>query len=157
MNTTIEPKVLVILGSSRENSNTLDVVRKRIPFREYELVQLRELQIAHFAYNHETGPQPGKEDDFLSIAHKMRDSDIIVFATPLYWYSMSSYMKVFFDRLTELLYVHKSIGKALKGKKTYLISAGGSPELPEGFEVPFRLTSEYFDMEFVQTIYEQRD
>jgi hypothetical protein len=50
---------------------------------------------------------------------------------------------------------HKTIGKALKGKRTYLIASGGSDEMPEGFEVPFRLTSKYFDMQFVQSLYQQ--
>jgi len=69
--------------------------------------------------------------------------------------AMSGLMKVFFDRLTELLSTHKAIGKALKAKKTYLISTGSDPELPEGFEVPFRSTSNYFHMDFQKAFYLQ--
>lgn len=66
---------------------------------------------------------------------------------------MSGTLKVFFDRLTELLSTHKPIGKSLKGKKTYLISTGTDPVLPVGFEIPFKMTSEYFEMTFENTYY----
>jgi multimeric flavodoxin WrbA len=89
----------------------------------------------------------------LSVAEKMETAERIVFATPVYWYAMSGELKVFFDRLTDLLTTHKSIGKALKGKKTYLIATGSDPELPEGFEVPFRSTSAYFDMSYEGALY----
>jgi multimeric flavodoxin WrbA len=68
---------------------------------------------------------------------------------------MSGQMKVFIDRLTELMYEYKAIGKALKGKKTYLIVCGGGAAMPEGFEVPFKSTSEYFEMQFVRGYYHQ--
>ena len=50
-------------------------------------------------------------------------------------------MKVFFDRLTDLVTFKKEVGRSLEGKSTYLISAGGEAQLPEGFEVPFTRTS----------------
>lgn len=50
----------------------------------------------------------------------MQSADNIVFATPVYWYAMSGRMKIFFDRFTDLLYTHKSIGKNLKGKKLFI-------------------------------------
>ena len=62
-------------------------------------------------------------------------------------------MKVFFDRLNELLSTHKPLGKALKGKRTYLISTGSESELPLGFETPFKLTSEYFEMNYIKAFY----
>lgn len=87
----------------------------------------------------------------------MLDADNIIFATPVYWYAMSGRLKTFFDRLTDLLYTHKSIGKGLKAKKTYLIACGSDPELPEGFEVPFRRTSDYFEMSFQKSFYKQNN
>ena len=75
-------------------------------------------------------------------------ADHIIFASPVYWYAMSGHMKVFFDRFTDLLGTFKVKGKALEGKTTELFSTGSSPSLPEGFEIPFKLTSEYFNMSF---------
>lgn len=141
-------KAIVILGTAREESNTLSAVKELCPFDNYELIDLRALRIHPYSYS-----KPVENDDFLMIAEKMKAADHIVFATPVYWYAMSFSLKNFFDRLTDLLSTHKSIGKALKGKKTYLISTGADPELPEGFEVPFRLTSKYFDMNYERSFY----
>jgi multimeric flavodoxin WrbA len=79
----------------------------------------------------------------------------LIFATPVYWYAMSGLMKVFFDRLTELITTSKPLGRAMKGKCCYLISCGTDAELPPGFDVPFRLTAKYFEMEFVSSHYLQ--
>jgi multimeric flavodoxin WrbA len=91
----------------------------------------------------------------VDIAERLLHYDVIVFATPVYWYAMSGRMKVFFDRLNELTSRAKAVGKALKGKTTYLIASGAAPALPDGFEVPFRETSEYFGMRFAGTLYRQ--
>jgi multimeric flavodoxin WrbA len=144
-------RVLVILGSSRNDSNTWKAVQALAPFQKYDLIDLYLKEVEYYSYER----NQVEKDDFLSIAHQMLNYDVIIFATPVYWYSMSGQMKVFFDRLTELTDEHKPIGKALKGKKAYLIACGGSPSLPEGFEVPFKLTSEYFDMEYIQGFYQQ--
>lgn len=45
------------------------------------------------------------------------------------------------------------MGRALAGKRVFLISTGTDPELPKGFEVPFKRTSEYFSMEYMSALY----
>ena len=140
---------IVILASARGESNTLEAVKQLCPVNPYELIDLRLKRIAPYDYAH-----PNDEaDDFLRIVQKMVAADTIVFATPVYWYAMSGLMKVFFDRFSELLSTHKPLGKALQGKRTFLISSGYDAELPPGFEVPFKMTSEYFKMEYVKAFY----
>lgn len=124
-------------------------MEKLCPFQEYELIELHSKNIYHYEYQTELK----QNDDFQSIALKMLEADSIVFATPVYWYAMSGRLKVFFDRLTDLLYAHKAICKKLKGKSAYLIATGSDSELPEGFEIPFRRTSEYFEMNFKKSFY----
>lgn len=141
-------KALIILGSARREANTREAVARLAPFPDYELIDLRELNILPYDY-----ARTDEDDDFRQVARKMADADIIVFATPVYWYSMSGLMKTFFDRLTELITLQKPLGRALRGKKTYLIACGTDPALPPGFEVPFQLTSRYFDMEYVRAFY----
>ena len=140
---------LVILGSARGDSNTLAAVRKLSPIPDYELIDLRERRIAYYNYAHPNDDS----DDFLGVVHKMLDSETIIFATPVYWYAMSGVMKVFFDRFSELLSTQKPLGKALKGRRTYLIATGSDADLPPGFEIPFKLTSEYFKMTYVKAFY----
>ena len=140
---------IVILASARGESNTLEAVRRLCPVQDYELIDLRVKRIALYDYAHPNDAS----DDFLGIVQKMIDAETIVFATPVYWYAMSGLMKVFFDRFSELLSTHKPMGKALQGRTTYLISSGAESELPPGFELPFKLTSEYFKMNYVRAFY----
>lgn len=67
----------------------------------------------------------------------MLHDDKIIFATPVYWYSMSGLMKTFFDRLTDLVTIQKSVGRKLKGKETFLFAVGTDDLLPAGFTIPF--------------------
>jgi hypothetical protein len=57
-------------------------------------------------------------------------------------------MKIFFDRLTDLTENLKAQGKALAGKQVWVVATGTEETLPEGFEVPFRRTCEYFAMAY---------
>ncbi|MEN9724241.1 MAG: hypothetical protein RJB38_2227 [Pseudomonadota bacterium] len=142
-------KTLAILGSARKESNTLQALKRLSPMMDYEIIDLLDYRITPYCYD----PTATAEDDFLPLARRMTEADALVFATPVYWYAMSGVMKDFFDRLTDLITANKPIGRALKGRKCYLTACGTDPELPEGFEVPFRRTCDYFDMEFVQSFY----
>jgi hypothetical protein len=66
---------------------------------------------------------------------------------------MSAPLKIFFDRFTDLTENLKPHGKALAGKPVWLIATGTEAELPEGFEVPFRRTAEYFAMRYCGGFY----
>jgi multimeric flavodoxin WrbA len=92
-------------------------------------------------------------DKFPDIIEKLLENEKIVFATPVYWYAMSGLMKTFFDRLTDLVTINKSVGRNLKGKEIFLFAVGSDKRLPAGFEVPFELTAKYFCMTFTDYIY----
>jgi hypothetical protein len=62
-------------------------------------------------------------------------------------------MKLFFDRLTDLITIEKPKGKALAGKSVWLIATGSEQALPDGFEVPFARTCEYFSMNYRGSCY----
>ena len=135
-------KPLVILGSSRSDGNTRIAVEKVIAGRDIEVVDLSKLDISHYDYEN-----TNLEDDFIPLAEKMVEHDPIILATPVYWYTMSARMKVFIDRWTDLITVRKDLGRAMKGKKIFLVTSFGG-EYPEGFEDPISLTCKYLDMEF---------
>lgn len=42
------------------------------------------------------------DDGINEVSQKLLDADVIVFATPVYFYSMSGWLKVFIDRLTPI-------------------------------------------------------
>lgn len=80
-------------------------------------------------------------------------ADLIILATPVYWYAMSGYMKVFMDRWTDLVSTHKSIGRSLAGKRLALLAQSSSDALPDGFTVPIALTAEYMDMKYLGEVF----
>jgi multimeric flavodoxin WrbA len=131
----------IILGSSRPRGNTFAAVEFLRRGLGGSLTDLSAHSISTFDHQHRNS-----EDDFINIAETLCESTHLIFATPVYWYAMSAQLKVFFDRLSDLITIRKPIGRALKGKRTFLVATGSDQELPEGFEVPFRRTSGYFEM-----------
>lgn len=59
-------KVLVILGTARDESNTLTAVTELCPFEAYELIDLGKLAIDPYSYE-----GPTEQDDFLLVVQKM--------------------------------------------------------------------------------------
>lgn len=140
-------KPLVILGSARGDGETRRAVD--IAFSgSANLIILNEKQVGGYDYAHRnTG------DDFRAIVEAMLASERIIFATPVYWYSMSATLKSFFDRLSDLTETEKPKSRALAGKKVWVIVSGTEDILPEGFEVPFQRTAEYFSMNYCGCAY----
>ncbi|CAN5279669.1 flavodoxin family protein [soil metagenome] len=141
---------LVILSSSRKDSNTKILVQKLFNGLEnIEFLDLLDYKINHYHYQ----GKYAKSDQFLKVIEKVLYFDAIIFATPVYWYAMSGLLKVFFDRLTDIVTIQKPLGSKMKGKNIFLISVGTDPELPPGFEIPFQFTANYFEMNFIDSYY----
>ena len=134
---------LVILGSARPDGETRRAVDIAFPPGTVALAILPNHAIGGYDYGHANAV-----DDFAAIADAMTAAPAIVFATPVYWYAMSAPLKIFFDRLTDLTENLKAKGKALAGKPVWVIATGTEAELPEGFEIPFARTADYFGMTY---------
>lgn len=141
-------KPLVIYGSSSLSGFTKEILDRVMEGRDYTFVDLNTKDISYYDYEHEN-----RNDDFIDVANQMVAHEVIVFVTPVYWYSMSAQLKVFFDRLTDLITIHKSVGHALKGKKVFLISTGWATEYPQSLEYPVKNTAEYFEMQYGGILY----
>lgn len=136
-------KIIFIIGSSRSSGNTrkvLDFVNAEI---DAPIINLSDRNFTPYDYE-----EKNLDDDFLTIIEEIIQYETIVFATPVYWYAMSSQLKTFFDRFSDLVRTRKDLGRALAGKSTYLIATGTEETLPEGFEIPFKRSSEYMNMEY---------
>jgi multimeric flavodoxin WrbA len=142
--------VMAIIGSARGKSHTRRLLDAVIAGRPCRQLDLRDLDIQQFEYGGGVD-----RDDFGRVAEAMNAHSRILFATPVYWYSMSGRMKVLFDRLTDLLTVRKDIGRRLKGRTVFLLACGTDPAFPSGFEVPFLETAKYFDMAYGGACYGQ--
>lgn len=147
MDNKIDP--LIILASARKNSDTekhLNIIFKN---EKHTKIDLLDYLISPYNYSHNY-PQA---DRFTDIIKYFLKHDHVVFATPVYWYSMSGLMKTFFDRFTDLVTIQKKTGRFLAGKNTFLFAVGADPLLPPGFEVPFILTSSYLQMKYRGSLY----
>ena len=107
---------IIILGSSRTFGETRKVVDSIIGNNEVPIIDLKSLDMSIYDYDHYN-----KNDDFIPLMEQVIKHDLIVLATPVYWYTMSATMKIFLDRLTDLLDIRKDLGRKLYGKKLFII------------------------------------
>jgi len=110
----------------------------------FDVIDLNHLAIGYFDYN-----RGEVEDDFMPTIRKVLEYDSIVFATPVYWYTMSAVLKTFIDRLSDLLKWHKATGRQLRGKSMSIVSTSEEPNIEEEFAFPFERTAAYLGMDFL--------
>ncbi len=137
------PKTLLILGSSRSNGNTRKVLDRLRNLHPCDLIDLNDWEFSYYDYEHKN-----RDDDFVKIVDQLLSYDILVFASPVYWYSMSAVMKTFFDRISDLLKIRKEKGRQLRGKTMLVISCNGDAEDFPSFATPFQLSADYLGMQY---------
>lgn len=141
-------KPIIILGSHRSNGKTFDAVNQIFDSKKIEMVDLAKLNISPYDYEHKN-----KGDDYLPLMRRVvANHNVVVLATPVYWYSVSTIMKIFIDRVSDLLSIEKDTGRKLRGKKLYLI-ASFNTSLPKDFESPIEQTCKYLGMEYLGCSY----
>jgi multimeric flavodoxin WrbA len=138
-------KLLIINGSARKNGSTAAVVAQLQQLTGWDAVHLSDYSIGYYDYEHRHAA-----DDFLPLVTRMiEEYDVLIFATPVYWYSMSGQLKVFFDRITDLLDNHKDLGRKLRGKYMAAISSSGGDDLGETFWLPISESARYLGMHYL--------
>lgn len=143
-----QQNILAICAASDGHQNTLNFLKETYQDANLEIIDLAQAAVAPFSY------QQNVDDSFHQIMHKSKEADLVVLATPVYWYAMSGAMKNFMDRFSNLMTgEHKSLGESLYGKRIQLLATGYDINLPLGFEVPFSCTSMYFGMDYMGAHY----
>lgn len=125
----MKKKAIVLLGSPRKNGNTSLLADAFIrgaaeAGNQTEKILLGDKNISGClgcGACRRNGGQCVQKDAMQEIYPKLLEADVIVFASPVYFYSWTSLMKKVIDRTF-------AIEKALSHKKFYLISAGAAPE-----------------------------
>lgn len=122
-------KKVIIVGSSNNNGNTIKIAKEITKRTDWELLNLNDFNIAYYDYEYKN-----QGDDYIDLMKKIiAKYNTLIFATPVYWYSMSGVMKVFFDRITDLLDIEKDLGRKLRGKNMAVISCSIGNNLGEHF------------------------
>ncbi len=144
-----ELKKLIIIGSSRKNGETKKVVDELIRISNWDLIDLLDHKISYYDYEH-----MNRDDDFIDLMKRIINGyDVIIIATPVYWYSMSGIMKVFFDRISDLLTIEKDLGRKLRGKYMAVISSSNGNNLGDFFWLPFKESANYLGMHYITDLH----
>lgn len=142
-------KKVIIVGSSRNDGDTANLTKQLIEKSNWDLLNLNDYEFSYFDYKHEN-----RNDDYLNLIKKIVEKyETLIFVTPVYWYSMSGIMKVFFDRFTDLLTIEKELGRKLRGKKMAVLSCSIGENLGEYFWLPFSETAKYLGMEYIGNLH----
>lgn len=134
---------VIIFGSSRSFGNTRKIVAEILDYSGIELLDLNKFEISPFDYEHRN-----RNDDFIPLIESLIGYDTWIIATPVYWYSMSTQHKIFFDRFSDLLDIRKDLAHKLYNKKLFVIASFQS-SYPRGFEDTFLQICEYLGMEYL--------
>ncbi len=116
-------KVLILNGSPRKKGNTsflVEELKNRVEEagNEVEILFLNDYDINPCQgcfWCYKDYPLKCVQDDVMNTLYpKVIDSDVLVFASPIYWFTYSAQLKLFVDRLVAL---HVEGGHVLNGRK----------------------------------------
>ncbi len=130
--------VLGIFGSPRKGGNTDLLLEEMLKGAEKEGAKIERLRISEFKITpcieclkcSETGVCV-IQDDMQAIYEKLLDSDVIILASPVFFYGITAWAKALVDR-TQALWSRKyvlkdpSLGKEGKKRKGFFVSVGGT-------------------------------
>ena len=142
-------KGIILVGSSRSHGDTSKVVTYLQEITGFEAVDLSQKDIGYFDYEFKN-----KDDDFNYLFKGIvQNYQTIIFATPVYWYTMSATMKTFLDRISDFLYQEKDFGRMLRGMNMGMLSCSNSDDRPEEFHLPFSRSASYLGMNYLGDVH----
>jgi multimeric flavodoxin WrbA len=127
-------EVVVLFGSPRRKGNTIELVNAmtetfRARGHHVRMLYLNDMHIRP-CQGCLTCMEEGLcriNDDMKDIRKYMLEADLIVFATPVYWFTVSGQLKIVMDR--SLAFMDKEYNSRIRGKKavTIMTSGDGDP------------------------------
>lgn len=138
-------KSVIIIGSSRVNGNTTRIATEIAKQHQLDSINLSDYNFSYYDYE-----SKNREDDFIELIKGILEKyETLIFATPVYWYSMSGIMKVFFDRFSDLIRIEKETGRKLRGKNMAVISNSHDSGIDYDFYIPFKKSADYLGMHYL--------
>ncbi|WP_300763620.1 flavodoxin family protein [uncultured Bacteroides sp.] len=140
-------KITVITGSPRKNGNSMAMVRSFIKEAEkcghtvnlYDAVSMN-ISGCHACMTcYKTGKACSFNREFDAVASSILESDAVLFAMPVYWYSIPAQIKAVIDCIFSLV----CGGKDVAGKKWGLITCceENDPSVMDGVRIPMERTA----------------
>ena len=107
--------ILFINGSPNKDGNTVKLAKELLKGKDYKTMHLVDYKLYSYGQNY-------PDDQFDAILKEMKQADIIVIGSPLYWHSMSGAVRNLLDRS------YGTVSKEmLDDKKLYFLFQGASP------------------------------
>src|SRR3954462_13034926 len=105
---------VALFASSRRHGNTGQLMDRVAAELSIQVIDLSSKQISGFDYEHRN-----RDDDFEALIDEVLQFEQLIFASPVYWYAVCPPMKIFLDRLSDLLEVPELLakGRKLPGKR----------------------------------------
>ncbi|PTE69476.1 NAD(P)H-dependent oxidoreductase [Staphylococcus devriesei] len=96
--------ITVLFGGSRPEGNTAQLTKLALEGLEYNWIDLTGYQFSPVRdLRHENEDITTYQDDYKEVIDKVLESDVVIFASPVYWYSVSASLKAFIDNWSETL------------------------------------------------------
>ncbi len=133
--------VLILNGSPRKNGYTSDLIETiKSNLNEKINVEVFECHVANIKYctdcrHCEKNYSCIIDDEMQVLYKKIEKADVLIFATPVYFYNVSAQLKTVIDRLQ--VYFFKKINnknESMKLKEGYILSVGGAKVYNGQFE-----------------------
>lgn len=124
--------IAVIYGGTRPGGNTEQLTEEAVKDLTVDRIRLNEYTIRPIIDGrHAEEGFPELDDDYKEVIDRVLAADVLLFATPVYWYSMSGIMKNFVDRWSQMMRDgdYPDFKQTMAGKKAFVIAVGG--DLPE--------------------------
>jgi multimeric flavodoxin WrbA len=136
---------VALFASSRRNGNTGQLMDRIAGELAIEVIDLSRHCISEYDYEHRN-----RGDDFEPLMRRVLTYDQVLFATPVYWYSVCPPMKVFLDRISDFLDLPDLLdeGRRLRGKRAYVVCTSIYDEVPASFIGAFVETFSYLGMRY---------
>ena len=139
------PRTIALFSSSRRHGNTGRLIDRLAGELHIGVIDLAERDLSPYDYEHRN-----RGDGFEALIGQLLDFDQIIFASPVYWYSVSAPMKVFIDRLSDLLDLEelREQGRRLRGKQAFVACTSVCEEAAPAFVGALCDTFSYLGMRF---------
>lgn len=145
-------KVLILLGSPRKKGNSATLAQRfgegaEKAGAEVEAVYLHGMDIRPCAgcnaCQEADDKHCGMDDEMQTLYPKLREADVLVFATPIYWFNVSAQTKLCMDRCYALI---GPSGTVLAHKEyAFILTHGDAEPFTSGAQNAIRVFRDSFD------------
>ena len=160
------PKIVAIYGSPRRNGNTATLLRQAVQGArdsdaQVEEIVLRDLKISPCLeiYGCKKTGECAIKDDFQKVRNQILESQGLILASPIFFYTVSAHTKILMDRFQSLWVKKYWIDKTLKDqrmikRKGLFIAVGATKgkKLFDGTLLAIKYFFDVLDMELFRSV-----